>query len=435
MMAKVRRDLNEQFQLRARQFVEKCTGCGDCLRACPVFPLMKVADSKPEVVITKLTDLLETGKVSDEAYEMAFSCPGPCGSCAKACPEGLVLYSVFMPAFAKLAQGGKKAPSLSYQYLPKHRFNFASVFSALQIEPSQERWLREAPPVEPTPVDVVFFGGCHATAMPHILLDIISILDQMNLDYVALAGGDLCCGVGAMLSGDLDEAQSLGQTLISTIASFRPSKAVFYCAGCHMLCLGTWSQCYTVPFQSYELIQFLAENLDSMTFTKNLNKTITLHDSCCVDIMKTSDAARKLLQAIPGLNLVEMEHNRADALCCGGYANAMRPEIMEPIRRASLEEAEEIGADVLATVCPGCQESFAPLEGQYQFEVRNYTSLLAEAMGFHHEDRFKGKVAHGDASRVLAESRDCIRASDYSQEEIENILPDYFRRFCLKHGS
>jgi len=112
----------------------------------------------------------------------------------------------------------------------------------------------------------------------------------------------------------------------------------------------------------------------------------------------------------------------------------MRPEITETMRRAPLEEAKAAGADILATICTGCQESFAPLEHQYPFEVRSYVSLVAEAVGVQHEDRFKPLVNGDDATQVLARVRDYVNTSDFSPEEMERILPEYLNRFCPKHG-
>jgi len=426
-------NLAEYFDYRGRRFAEKCTNCGDCLEACPLFPLTKSADRGPQAVIEKITDLLKGGEVSEEAYEMVFSCSGACGLCAKACPEGLIPYSAFMSAIAKLFRAGKEPPPLSYQMMPGHRYNFANVFSALQTKPSEERWIRKVPD-SPEPVDVVFFTGCAPAGIPHTLLETVDILDRMGIKFVALAGGELCCGTGAMLWGDAEASQSMGQDFISSIAAFRPKKAVFFCTGCHITCLVTLPRFMSVPFQSYELTQFLVENLNRIPFANPINKVIAVHDSCSVARLGTFELTRKLLQAIPGITLVEMEHNRDNALCCGGTANAMRPEITETMRRAPLEEAKATGADILATICTGCQESFAPLEHQYPFEVRSYVSLVAEAVGVQHEDRFKPLVNGDDATQVLARVRDYVNTSDFSPEEMERILPEYLNRFCPKHG-
>jgi Fe-S oxidoreductase len=148
----------------------------------------------------------------------------------------------------------------------------------------------------------------------------------------------------------------------------------------------------------------------------------------------TFENPRKLLQAIPGVSLVELKHNRADSLCCGGATNTWRPDISEPLRRAPLQEAEAAGAQILATTCTGCQRSFAPLEKEYPFEVRSYISLLADAVGVPQEDKFKRYVNCASVNEVLADARDCIEASGFTTGEMEQVLPDYFDRFCPKHG-
>jgi Fe-S oxidoreductase len=148
----------------------------------------------------------------------------------------------------------------------------------------------------------------------------------------------------------------------------------------------------------------------------------------------TFENPRKLLQAIPGITFVEMKHNRADSLCCGGATNTWRPDISEPLRRAPLKEAEATGAQILATTCTGCQMSFASLEKEYPFEVRSYISLLAEAVGVRQEDKFKRYVNSANLSEVLTDARDCIEASGYTAGEMERVLPEYLDRFCSKHG-
>jgi len=76
----------EFYDHMGRQFAEKCDSCGDCLQVCSVFPLTRFADRGPRAVMEKITDLLQGSEVSEEAYDMAFSCNLACGRCDKACP-------------------------------------------------------------------------------------------------------------------------------------------------------------------------------------------------------------------------------------------------------------------------------------------------------------------------------------------------------------
>jgi Fe-S oxidoreductase len=188
-----------------------------------------------------------------------------------------------------------------------------------------------------------------------------------------------------------------------------------------------------VPFESSELAQFLVDNIDRIPFRQRVDKVVAVHDACSLARLGSYDNPRELLRAVPGISLVEMKHNRADSLCCGGATNTWRADISEPLRRAPLREAEVTGAHILATTCTGCQKSFAPLERDYGFEVRSYISLVAEAVGVRQEDKFKRYVNCATVDEVLADARNCIEASGYTAGEMESVLTDYFSRLCPKH--
>ena len=364
---------------------------------------------------------------------MVYSCNGGCDICSKACPEKLNPYSAFTSAIARIAGTGRQPPPRAYQVMPKHRHSFHRVFSALQSKPSERRWMTRAP-ANPKPAEVVLFAGCNATGMMHTFVETMAILDKMGIDYVALSGDELCCGTSAMLWGDLNAAQAMGEELVSNIAAFSPKKAVHFCTGCHVMCWAMLPRFIPVPFQSCELTQFLVENIDRIPFRQKIDKVVAVHDACSLARLGTFENPRKLLQAIPGVSLVELKHNRADSLCCGGATNTWRPDISEPLRRAPLKEAQATGAQILATTCTGCQISFAPLERDYPFEVRSYISLLAEAVGVRQEDKFKRYLNSANLSEVLTDARDCIEASGFTTEEMERVLPEYLDRFCPKHG-
>ncbi len=427
-------DLADYFDYRGRRFAERCTNCGLCLEVCPVFPLTSLAGRDPNAVMEKITDLLKGGEVSEEAYEMVYSCNGGCDICSKACPEKLNLYSAFTSAIARIASTGRQPPHRAYQVMPKHRHSFHRVFSALQSKPSERRWMTRAP-ANPKPAEVVLFAGCSATGMMHTFVETMAILDKMGIDYVALGGDELCCGTAAMLWGDLDAAQAMGEELVSNIAAFSPKKAVHFCTGCHVMCWAMLPRFIPVPFESCELTQFLVDNVDRIPFQQRIDKVVAVHDACSLARLGTFENPRKLLQAVPGVSLVDLKHNRADSLCCGGATNTWRPDISEPLRRAPLKEAEATGAQILATTCTGCQRSFAPLEKDYPFEVRSYISLLAEAVGVRQEDKFKRYVNSANLNEVLVDARDCIEASGFTIEEMKRVLPEYFDRFCPNHGS
>ena len=63
--------------------------------------------------------------------------------------------------------------------------------------------------------------------------------------------------------------------------------------------------------------------------------------------------SKKLLKAVPGLNLVEMEQITDHNLCCGGMANITCPQIGKSLRDIIVKTTKETGADYVRYVsCP-----------------------------------------------------------------------------------
>ncbi len=68
------------------------------------------------------------------------------------------------------------------------------------------------------------------------------------------------------------------------------------------------------------------------------------------------DDPRILIQAIPGLELIEMPRSREYSRCCGagGGLKAGYPDIQNKMAQRRVREAEETGAEELVSACPFC---------------------------------------------------------------------------------
>ena len=106
--------------------------------------------------------------------------------------------------------------------------------------------------------------------------------------------------------------------------------------------------------------EFLAEKIgkDELKL-KEIKKKVTYQDPCRLGRhLGIYDASRKVLESIPGIQLVEMEHNRADSICCGTSAFTNCDSYSNMIRKERLSEAKATGAEILITSCPKCQTHF-----------------------------------------------------------------------------
>ena len=89
------------------------------------------------------------------------------------------------------------------------------------------------------------------------------------------------------------------------------------------------------------------------------DRAVTYHDPCYLGRHNGEyEAPRKLLQAIPGIELVEMGRNRENGYCCGGGGGGMWMDSFTAkhtkmrLSEKRAMEAASTGANVLAVACP-----------------------------------------------------------------------------------
>jgi Fe-S oxidoreductase len=91
------------------------------------------------------------------------------------------------------------------------------------------------------------------------------------------------------------------------------------------------------------------------------------------------------MNAVPELELVEMEDNRERAMCCGSTAWVNCSGCSKLIQKEKLRQARETAARVMLTACPKCQIHLAcaarDLDTEQAVEVEDVTSWVGRALG------------------------------------------------------
>ncbi len=116
-----------------------------------------------------------------------------------------------------------------------------------------------------------------------------------------------------------------------------------------------------------------------------LEARVTYHDPCYLarynDIV---EEPRGLLEAIDGIEFVEMPHSKRETLCCGGGGGGiwLENEEARDVTRRRLDEVAYIDTNVMATACPYCIRMFEDESKVLNMDLNviDVTELLYEAL-------------------------------------------------------
>ncbi len=209
--------------------------------------------------------------------------------------------------------------------------------------------------------DFLFFVGCAGAfdeRNKRVAKSLVKILKHCEVNFSVLGTEEGCCGESARRIGNEYLYQTLARANIEVFKNYGVKKILTMCPHC----FNTLKNEYPQFGGNYEVIhytQFIADALGSgrLRLTKAANQVITYHDSCYLGRgNQVYEAPRRILQAIPGLKLVEMEKHGEGSFCCGagGGRMWMEEKIGTRINQMRTEQAAQTKARYVGTACPYC---------------------------------------------------------------------------------
>lgn len=231
--------------------------------------------------------------------------------------------------------------------------------------------------------EVVYFVGCTSSYRnPEIAEAVLKILDKANVNYTVLSD-EWCCGSPMLRTGYKKEAAELIRHNQSVINSSKAKTITTSCAGCYKTLKQDYpSQGFPLDIEVLHTSEYIQKLIDEkkIKLDKRVKKIVTYHDPCHLGRhSEIYDAPRKLLEKIPGVELVEMEFNRENAHCCGsgGGMESTYPEIANAAGSRRIEEAKETRAEIVTTACPFCKKQLIKASGN-GMEICDITELIAQ---------------------------------------------------------
>ncbi len=328
---------------------DSCNICGLCLNKCPVMQL------PIDIAKEEIKNLIE-GK---ESKYVLLKC-NSCVSCNLFCPQEANPYQLILERWNDLYKK-RGAPPLYRFVCPTETPNIWQLLNIF-LSNKEKKWISEWMNFLPKPNDTIFFIGNYAHLFPFIIggsklltyFKPVDKIDHWEAGAYLYQGGylDTVRKIALKTKEDLDK-WGVRNVIIPTDAVQIQFSVV------HPNEMGVKHDQSFINFH-----EWLVENINSgdiLIPRAPLNLSLTIHDNCYSKFQngKYWDAPREILKKC-GCNLIEMEHNKKDSLCCGfGAGASWVKNISLPFDIISegskkFKEAEETGAKALVSYCSGC---------------------------------------------------------------------------------
>ncbi len=409
----------------------RCVHCGLCLNHCPTYRLWGMEADSPRGRIRQMM-LVDEGKLAlgDSFVQHMDRCLD-CRACETACPSGVeygrliefsraeieqkyrrpffsrvareFAYRRLLPHPSRIAMAGRLARF--YQRSGLQRVARGSGVLRLFGMADRERLMPRAskefffsrlgrtfPAIGPQRARVAFFAGCLAQVTFTELNDATIRVLQANGCEVAVPAGQLCCGALCVHAGVQDVARDLARANFGAFLKEPFDAVVTNAAGCGST-LKEYEQLFPAGIPEHDqatafreiardVTEFLAD-LGIVAPLRRVPLRVTYQDSChLLHGQKIAEAPRKLIRAVPGVELVEMP--LADQ-CCGsaGVYNVTQTRASLDLLSAKMINIRGTGAQAIVTANPGCMlqlRAGVEIHGMGQ-EVMHVVELLDRAAG------------------------------------------------------
>ncbi len=233
--------------------------------------------------------------------------------------------------------------------------------------------------------EILYFTGCTAPyRQPEISRAFLEVMEAAGV-AVHVAPEEWCCGSVCFRVGATDIGLALAEHNVELFKSLGVKNIVTHCPGCYK----TLKQDYPrlvgeLPLRINHASEYVESLLreGKLKLNRNVDGRVTYHDPCHLGRHADMyDPPRRVLESIPGMELVEMERIRQDAWCCGagGGLKSAFPDSALKVGRERIREARQTEAHYLVSACPFCRQNLRDSAGE-DIEVYDLLELLTRAI-------------------------------------------------------
>ncbi len=379
------------FEVENGERLRACLQCGLCSGICPVGYLM---DFPPHKMIAALRAGMFERVLDHDSVWLCVSCQ----ACADVCPAKIPLTTGLMTlAKEEMLLAGNTPLELQDALEKSQRYG-----NPLGESPRRRAaWIEEMGFEIPVmraakrPVEVLWYVGDYPSHHPRAQIAtkaLAEVFRALGTDFGILGGEEASDGDSQRLAGERGLFEVLAEKNGKALSRYEFGEVVTADPHAYNALKNEYPQ-LGISYPTRHYTEFLADNLDLLRplLTGSVDATVAYHDPCYLGRANgIYEQPREVLEAIPGLTLVEMQHTRETSVCCGGGGGGMwldgflweKGQVRPSEWRVG--EAVAAGADILALACPyeapRFEDAAKTVDGAAGLIVKDIAELLVEAM-------------------------------------------------------
>jgi Fe-S oxidoreductase len=384
---------NSLYEMVDGERVKTCLQCGTCSGICPFGYIMKFPPGK--MIGALRTEFFDQVLKTDSVW-MCVSC----NACSAFCPQNIPITAALMTrAKEELLLAGNVPTELQAALENTQRYG-----NPLGESPRKRAdWTLGMQPEVAIlaktrqPVDVLWFVGDYASYHPRMqsaVKALARILNVLGVKYGILGPEEFSDGDSQRLAGERGLFEMMAQKNGQILKRYKFNEIITTDPHAYNAFKNEYPALgVSYPVRHYT--QFLVDHIEQIKpILKNeLKVKVAYHDPCYLGrVNQVFDEPRTLLKAIPGVELVEMSHQRLNSLCCGGGGGGMWLDGFQwekahtRLSEWRVREAVAANADILAVACPyeppRFEDAIKTIQSASRLKIREIAELLAESMGF-----------------------------------------------------
>lgn len=371
----IREEMAQEISIE--DFVRTCYQCGICTGICPK-AIVKEGFLPRKMVHEMITGHAERELASGDAWDCL-----TCGACQEKCPMNVDFVDM-----VRESRRASKSANCNIAHENTLGMDFYNILKNASITPKRKKFLARDVRTDDKS-DVLYFMGC------------VSYFDIIFKDDVGFEGMDIadntirllnavgvepavldeekCCGHDQYWRGETETFEEFAKQNAEFLKKYKT--IVTACPECHRTLAVDYKEKCGIDLNVLHISEFLTGKISEIE--PGETKKVTFHDSCRLGrFMGVYDAPRELLK-MAGHEVLEMDKNREESICCGVSAFVNCDDENKKIRQRKMKDAVETGAEVMVTPCPKCQIHLKCLQSDkpdpdHDIKIVDLTTLLAE---------------------------------------------------------